>query len=71
MPCPSAPCCPAPPEYVVVKNACHYSFLAPFPEPQKEQFGKLAQDPAGFDREAFHRQMNREIVLFIEATLGR
>ncbi len=52
------------PEYVVVRNACHYSFLAPFPEN-----ADLAKDPPGFDRVKFHSVMNREIFEFLSRSL--
>lgn len=62
---------PESPEYVVVNNAGHYAFLAPFPEKAKQRLGEIAADPPGFDRNAFHRKLNREIESFFNASFSR
>jgi predicted dienelactone hydrolase len=54
---------------VLVKGAGHFSFVAGFPMVVKIIAGEAARDPAGFDREAFHRVMNRDVVEFFDRTL--
>ena len=56
-------------ECVLVKGAGHFSFLASFPPALKLVAGVGARDPAGFDRDAFHEALNREIVTFFDQTL--
>lgn len=58
------------PEYIVVENAGHYSFLSPFPESIQQEVGVVAEDPDGFDRIRFHRMMNQEIFTFLSTSLG-
>lgn len=53
------------PEYIVVENAGHYSFLSPFPDGIKQRVGVVAKDPNGFDRVEFHLQMNQKIFRFL------
>jgi predicted dienelactone hydrolase len=60
---------PAKPEYHVVPNAGHFAFLAPC-TPLLERFApEICRDPAGFDRAAFHRELNPAVVAFFKATL--
>lgn len=61
---------PVQPRYIKVKNAGHYSFLSPFPEERKKIVGAPAHDPEGFDRAEFHKEMNKEICAFLNASLG-
>ncbi len=56
-------------ECVLVKGAGHFSFVASFPTVLKIVAGEGARDPDGFDRDAFHAVMNREIVAFFNRTL--
>jgi predicted dienelactone hydrolase len=56
-------------ECVVVKGAGHFSFVAGFPTALRIIAGEGARDPDGFDRDAFHEVMNREIVAFFDRTL--
>lgn len=56
-------------EYVLIKGAGHYSFIASFPDALKNSAGETAQDPTGFDRTAMHEALNREIVAFFNRTL--
>ncbi len=52
----------------IVENAGHFSFLSPFP-PQMRTPGFLpASDPAGFDREAFHRELPQDVREFLDRT---
>lgn len=50
----------------IVANAGPYSFLTPFPPHLKGRVGPAAADPEGFDREAFHQQMYREVDAFLQ-----
>jgi predicted dienelactone hydrolase len=54
---------------VLVKGAGHFSFVASFPTALKIVAGEGARDPDGFDRDALHDVMNREIVGFFNRTL--
>jgi predicted dienelactone hydrolase len=56
-------------ECVLVKGAGHFSFIASFPTALKIVAGEGARDPDGFDRDAFHEVLNREIVEFFNRTL--
>jgi predicted dienelactone hydrolase len=56
-------------ECVLVKGAGHFSFVASFPMALKIVAGEGARDPDGFDRDALHEVMNREIVGFFNRTL--
>ena len=60
---------PAQTEYVLVKRAGHFSFVASFPGVLKLVAGEAARDPEGFDRNALHEVMSREIVDFFERKL--
>jgi predicted dienelactone hydrolase len=57
-------------ECVLVKGAGHFSFVASYPAALKVVAGEGGRDPAGFDRDAFHLVMNREIVEFFDRTLS-
>lgn len=57
------------PEYIIVKDAGHYSFLSPFPGNMKNKIGVLAKDPEKFDRIKFHKIMNQEIAEFLFKSL--
>ena len=56
---------PVHPQYVVVKNAGHYSFLAPFPAERIQSVRAPAKDPKGFNRVLFHEKMNKNIFDFL------
>jgi predicted dienelactone hydrolase len=56
-------------ECVLVTGAGHFSFVAGFPTLLKIVARDAARDPDGFDRDAFHEIMNREIVEFFDRTL--
>jgi predicted dienelactone hydrolase len=53
----------------VVANAGHYSFLSPFPTAMKNPNFLPGIDPAGFNREKFHAQLNDDILTFLNRTL--
>ncbi|WP_175426382.1 alpha/beta hydrolase family protein [Azospirillum brasilense] len=61
---------PTPPEYEVVRDAGHFSFLMPVPAAIAAEVGPPAQDPPGFDRAAFHERLNTEIADFFDRALA-
>jgi predicted dienelactone hydrolase len=52
-------------QHRVVANAGHFSFLSPFPESMTRPAFLPSQDPEGFNREAFHHDLNREVLAFL------
>jgi predicted dienelactone hydrolase len=60
---------PAKPEYHVVTNAGHFAFLAPCNASLAAIAPEICQDPAGFDRAAFHQEFNPAVVAFFKAKL--
>ena len=56
-------------EHRVVPNAGHFSFLSPFPAAMTNPAFPPSQDPPGFDRESFHREMNAEVLEFLRQVL--
>ena len=61
---------PTPPNYTVVANAGHFSFLAPCGPAFAERVPAICRDAPGFDRAAFHRQFNAAVVAFFKAKLA-
>ncbi|WP_045767477.1 alpha/beta hydrolase family protein [Xanthomonas albilineans] len=53
----------------VVPNAGHYAFISVFPEAMKARVGEAAIDPPGFDRSAFQRELERDILHFLTVTM--
>jgi predicted dienelactone hydrolase len=60
---------PKPPEDHLVPQAGHFAFLAPCSEELAKLAPDICADAAGFDRTAFHREMNKAIVTFFKAQL--
>ena len=60
---------PAAPDLHVVPNASHYAFLPPCTETRRQFVAFICADEPGFDRAAFHKQFNREVVVFFEKNL--
>jgi predicted dienelactone hydrolase len=60
---------PADTEYRVVENAGHFAFLAPCNALQAQSIPEICTDAAGFDREAFHKSFNTEVVRFFRTHL--
>ena len=54
-------------EYRTIENAGHFSFLSPFPEVMKNPTFLPSQDPAGFNRIAFHETLYVDIFNFLKA----
>jgi predicted dienelactone hydrolase len=56
-------------EYVFVKGAGHFSFMAGFPWALRIVVGEAARNPEGFDRDSMLDVMNPEIVGFFDRKL--
>jgi predicted dienelactone hydrolase len=61
---------PKPPEEHVVTGAGHYAFLPPCNEALAKQAPQICADDPRFDRHAFHRDFNREVVAFFKKVLA-
>jgi predicted dienelactone hydrolase len=57
------------PEYHLVANAGHVAFLAPCSAALASAAPEGCRDPPGFDREAFHREFNANVLSFFRAHL--
>jgi predicted dienelactone hydrolase len=57
-------------EYHVVSNSGHFAFLAPCPPALIKARPELCTDAPGFDRGAFHRQFDAEVLAFFRTQLG-
>lgn len=60
---------PQAPQYHVVRQAGHFDFLAPCAAVMAQRLPAICSSAAGFDRAAFHRSFNEEIVAFFQRTL--
>jgi len=58
-------------EHRKVLGAGHYSFLTPFPEHLTSPTFPPSQDPEGFDRPAFHEELNAEVLDFLHRAFHR
>lgn len=56
-------------KFRMVENSGHFSFLSPFPESRRSPDFLPSTDPDGFDREAFHIELNQEILNFLSSKL--
>ena len=56
-------------EYHVVANSGHFAFLAPCPPALVAQLPRICADAGGFDRTAFHRQFNADVLAFLRTHL--
>lgn len=56
-------------EYKVFENAGHFSFLSPFPDFMITPEFFPAQDPPGFDRQKFHKELNLMVLNFLQKTM--
>jgi predicted dienelactone hydrolase len=64
---------PVPPDFHMVEGAGHFAFLPPCNPAMETALSKVwatvCVDPPGFDRAAFHREFNSEIVSFFRKQL--
>ncbi|MET3991883.1 putative dienelactone hydrolase [Bradyrhizobium sp. JR7.2] len=63
------PLLPAQPDYRIVPNSTHFSFIAPCPPKLAEAAPIPCTDPPGFDRIVFHDVFNGAAVAFFRARL--
>lgn len=56
-------------DFRTVPNAHHFSFLPPCPDDLARSAHDICTDPPGFDREAFHREFNAQVVDFFRTAL--
>ena len=54
-------------EYHVVPNSGHFAFLAPCPPALVAELPRICADAGGFDRAAFHRKFNADVLAFFRA----
>jgi predicted dienelactone hydrolase len=56
-------------EYRVVPNSGHFAFLTPCPPVLLEVRPELCTDAPGFDRVAFHKDLDAEVLAFLRKHL--
>jgi predicted dienelactone hydrolase len=61
---------PARHEYHVVPNSGHFAFLAPCPPVVAKARPELCMDAPGFDRVAFHKDLDAEVLAFLRKHLA-
>ena len=61
---------PAKHEYHVVANSGHFAFLAPCPPALVVELPYICKDAGSFDRAAFHRQFNADVLAFFQTQLA-
>ena len=57
-------------EYRVVPNSSHFAFLIPCPPALAKAVPEICTDAPGFDRAAFRRRFNADVLAFFRAQLG-
>jgi predicted dienelactone hydrolase len=62
---------PRKPDFHVVPNSTHLSFLTPCPTAVARLAGEICVDPPGFDRTAFHQRFNAQVLAFFRQHLTR
>jgi predicted dienelactone hydrolase len=60
---------PKPPEYHMVRDADHFDFLPPCEARLSQMSPDICSSRPGFDRRAFHKRFNAEVVRFFQETL--
>jgi predicted dienelactone hydrolase len=60
----------APPDYRLAHNAGHFAFLAPCSPELASAAPGICRDAEGFDRAAFHREFNAEVLAFLRKHLA-
>jgi predicted dienelactone hydrolase len=61
---------PAPHEYHVVPNSSHFALLTPCPPAVAQARPELCTDAPGFDRVAFHKEFDAEVLAFLRRHLA-
>jgi predicted dienelactone hydrolase len=62
---------PARHEYHAVPNAGHFAFLIPCPPALAKERREVCTDAPGFDRVAFHKHFNADVLAFFRTYLVR
>jgi hypothetical protein len=52
-------------------HAGHFAFLAPCPPKHLSTLTQFCVDPHGFDRDAFHKRFNADVIAFFRKHLDR
>ena len=60
---------PSSPDFHLVSNAIHFSFLPPCSPAEVKDFPRICIDAPGFDRAAFHKDFNAAIFAFLRRHL--
>jgi predicted dienelactone hydrolase len=60
---------PAKPDFHVVSNAAHFAFMAPCPTELTNQAPEICADGPGFDRVAFHKEFDAQVLSFFRKHL--
>jgi predicted dienelactone hydrolase len=60
---------PVKPDFRSVENAGHFSFLPPCPDAILQTAREICADAGGFDRKAFHRTFNTQVIDFFRRSL--
>jgi predicted dienelactone hydrolase len=61
---------PSPPDYRVQPGSAHFAFLAPCGEAMAKTLPEICSDTGGFDRVAFHAQLNAAVLAFFRQHLA-
>lgn len=61
---------PSAPDFRVPANSAHFAFLAPCSEAMTKVFADICKDAGGFDRVAFHEQLNAQVTAFFRQHLA-
>ena len=56
-------------DFRVVENAGHFAFLAPCPAALAKEAAEICTDPPGFDRAAFHKTFDADMLAFFRGHL--
>lgn len=62
---------PEPHAFHVVPNSAHFAFLAPCSPALAADVPQICTDAAGFDRVAFHRELDAAVVAFLKKELAK
>jgi predicted dienelactone hydrolase len=62
---------PAKHDYHVVANSGHFAFLAPCQPAMAAELPYICKDAGDFDRAAFHRQFNADVLAFFQMQLAK
>lgn len=61
---------PKMPEFHVAEGAGHFAYLAPCPPALMQSAKEICSDPQGFDRLAWHKKMNADVVSFFRKNVS-